>query len=253
MHRSSHRPARGFSLVEILSGLAVVAVLTAVMLGQARSHTQNQRTQLILRQVLDLRDTVQAFRATHGRLPDSADLIAQHLVPTAMVSGGSLVHAGKGTVQIGRYGNALGDGRPGYVIAVNGLDAAACRTVAAGLRDAFAGLMVSNTGDATCTDGCHQLGVIGRDYGGSLAAYEAAGGRPSDYVRETMTQYGWNPDWLSAADNFAANFGEVSPFGTHLKNEKLAPEADFNRAFQANLEQACPPGTAAVNLKLIGR
>jgi hypothetical protein len=73
-------------------------------------------------------------------------------------------------------------------------------------------------------------------------------------VRETLSQ-GWaTREWqVWAADDFAANFGEVSPFGTHLKNEKLAPEADFNRAFQANLEQACPPGTASVNLKLIGR
>jgi type II secretory pathway pseudopilin PulG len=250
--------AGGFALTDILAALAVASVIVAANLSRSEAQNQAARTQWVAQQALHLREAIQAYMAANGgSVPTAAQLAAFGALPTSMAGRSGLVHAGHHPLEIGKLRNIVGDGRTGFVLSVNGLDAAACRAVGAAVDTGFPGIVVGQTEeDRTCAEGCHQAGVIARDFGGSLAAYEAAGNTASAYTKQWLAEtaaWGGDNAWIAAtADQFASNYNNVSPFGYRVKASHESPDSATNRNVAANLAAACADPNRRYNLKLFG-
>jgi prepilin-type N-terminal cleavage/methylation domain-containing protein len=258
-HHPPYSPfQRGWALAELMIAISLMAVLAAVALSRSDTQEKTQKTLLIGQQALDLQNAIQRYMATHGgTVPSAGQLIAESQVPAHMVSGDGqrILHAGRSDVDIGKMANALGDGRMGFLLSIGGLDASACRTVVHQIAERFPGVLVTNTADDdTCTSGCHQIGEIARDFGGDLAAYEAARGPASQYVKGVLANSWATLTWMNwASSTFDTQYGGVSPFGADVRRSKEPHDSTFNLAWRDNLAAACPANGSGMlyTLKLI--
>lgn len=132
----------GWSLTEVLAALALTAVVTGTAISRANTTDKSQRTQLITQQVLDVHSAASAYLTRNGAVPSATDLISAGLVPANIISGNSFRHAGRGAIQIVAVANAVGDGRVGFIVAVDGLDAIACRELASAAVEDLPGVAV---------------------------------------------------------------------------------------------------------------
>jgi prepilin-type N-terminal cleavage/methylation domain-containing protein len=67
--RSSPRPERGFSLLEVALALAVLAIALAALAVPVAAQVHARRMDEARRQLADAREAILGFAAAHGRLP----------------------------------------------------------------------------------------------------------------------------------------------------------------------------------------
>lgn len=85
------RLQRGFTLVELLVVMAIVALLLALALPRYFNHLENARETILRQDLAVMRDAIDKYHGDRGRYPDSLDELASarylRAVPVDPVTG----------------------------------------------------------------------------------------------------------------------------------------------------------------------